>query len=138
MDAKGGYLLTGGKAPVWAGEFGTGNDTPAAAGTGTAHGASSPGDWNLGAWLANFLAWAKLRDVDWCLWLLDGTMRKGTTPQAGTLQFTGGDRSGYGLLAQDWTGASSPALLHALQSIMPATVGPGTPRGRQAGTFAAG
>jgi endoglucanase len=123
MDAKGGYLLTGGKAPVWVGEFGTGNDTPAAAGAGTAHGASSPGDWNLGAWFASFLAWAKLRDVDWCLWLLDGTMRKGTTPQANTLLFTDGDRSGYGLFAQDWTGVSSPALLHALQSIMPATLG---------------
>jgi hypothetical protein len=40
--------------------------------------------------------------------------------------------------AQDWTGVSSPALLHALQSIMPATVGPGTPGDRQAETIAAG
>ena len=30
MDAKGGYLLTGGIAPVWVEEFGTGNATPAA------------------------------------------------------------------------------------------------------------
>jgi hypothetical protein len=64
-------------------------------------------------------------------------MRKGTTPQANTLRFTDGDRSGYGLFAQDWTGVSSPALLRALQSIMPATVGPGTPGDRQAPTIAA-
>lgn len=127
MDAKGGYLLTRGEAPVWVGEFGTGNDTPAAAGAGTAHGKNSPGDWNLGAWFSNFLAWARLRDADWCLWLLDGTLRKSTTPQTGPLLYADGDRSGYGLFAQDWTGVSSPALLHALQSIMPATLGPGTP-----------
>jgi hypothetical protein len=65
-------------------------------------------------------------------------MRKGTTPQANTLLFTDGDRSGYGLFAQDWTGVSSPALLHALQSIMPATLGPGTPGATQAETTAAG
>ena len=127
MDAKGGYLLTGGVAPVWVGEFGTGNATPAAVLSGAAHGASSPGDWNLGMWFSHFLAWAKLRDVDWCLWLLDGTMRRGTTPQTNQLQFAEGDRSGYGLFAQDWMGVSSPALLEALQSIMPATLGPGTP-----------
>jgi hypothetical protein len=36
-----------------------------------------------------------------------------------------GDRSGYGLFAQDWTGVSNPALLKALQAIQPPTTGPG-------------
>jgi hypothetical protein len=65
-------------------------------------------------------------------------MRKGTTPQANTLRFTDGDRSGYGLFAQDWTGVSSPALLRALQSIMPATQGPGTSEAGQAETVTVG
>ena len=93
MDNAGGFLLTGGTAPVWIGEFGTGNDSLAAVGAATAIGASSPSDGNLGAWFRNFLAWACQTDVDWCWWLLDGTMCQGTTPQVNQLQFALGDRA---------------------------------------------
>jgi endoglucanase len=125
MDAKGGFLMTKGIAPLWIGEFGTGNDSLAAVGASTAHGAASPSDANLGGWFRNFLGWARQRDADWCYWMLDGTMRRGTTPVTNQLQWAEGDRSGYGLFAQDWIGPSNPALLEALQSIQPATAGPG-------------
>jgi len=49
----------------------------------------------------------------------------GITRQANQLQFALGDRSSYGLFAQDWTGVSNPALLEALQAIQAATIGPG-------------
>ena len=125
MDNAGGFLLTDGTAPVWIGEFGTGNDSLAAVGASSVIGASSPSDGHLGAWFSNFLAWAAQADVDWCWWLLDGTMCQGTTPQVNQLQFALGDRSGYGLFAQDWTGVSNPALLQALQAIQRPTTGPG-------------
>jgi endoglucanase len=125
MDNAGGFLLTGGTAPVWIGEFGTGNDSLAAVGASSVIGASSPSDGNLGAWFRNFLAWAGQTDVDWCWWLLDGTMCQGTTPQINQLQFALGDRADYGLFAQDWTGVSNPALLQALQAIQAPTTGPG-------------
>jgi endoglucanase len=125
MDAAGGYLMTSGTAPVWIGEAGTGNASRAAVDPSAPHGSSSPGDWSLGAWFANLSAWLSARDADWCAWHLDGTMRKGTTQQVNTLAFAEGDRAGYGLFAQDWTGPSSPALLAALQALMPATQGPG-------------
>ena len=125
-NAKGGYLMTQGKAPVGVGEFGSGTAClPAAAVPGAERGSGSPGDGNLGQWFGNFLAWARQTDVDWCWWHLDGTMRRGTVPQQNTLQFAEGDRAGYGLFAQDWQGPSSRALLGQLQSIMPATLGPG-------------
>ena len=41
------------------------------------------------------------------------------------LQFALGDRAGYGLFAQDWTGVSNPALLQALQAFQAPTTGPG-------------
>ena len=125
MDNAGGFLLTNETAPVWIGEFGTGNDSLAAVGASTLIGASSPADGNLGAWFSNFLAWAGQADVDWCWWLLDGTMCQGTTPQVNQLHFALGDRAGYGLFAQDWTGVSNPALLQALQAIQPPATGPG-------------
>ena len=117
--------MTDQTALVWIGEFGTGNDSLAAVGASTVIGASSPGDGKLGAWFDNFLAWAGQTDVDWCWWLLDGTMCKGTTPAVNKLQFALGDRSGYGLFAQDWTGVSNPALLRALQAIQRPVTGPG-------------
>jgi hypothetical protein len=49
----------------------------------------------------------------------------GTTPETHQLQCSLGDRSSYGLFAQDWVGVSNPALLKALQSIVPPTTGPG-------------
>src|SRR5271165_4714631 len=125
MNNAGGFLMTEGTAPVWIGEFGTGNDSLAAVGASSVIGASSPSDGNLGAWFNNFLAWAGQTDVDWCWWLLDGTMCQGTTPQTNQLQFALGDRSGYGLFAQDWTGVSNPALLEALQAIKRPVTGPG-------------
>ena len=125
MDNAGGFLMTDQTAPVWIGEFGTGNDSLAAVGASTVIGASSPADGKLGAWFDNFLAWAGQTDVDWCWWLLDGTMCKGTTPAVNKLQFALGDRSGYGLFAQDWTGVSNPALLRALQAIQRPVTGPG-------------
>jgi len=125
MDNAGGFLLTAGTAPVWIGEFGTGNDSLAAVGASSVIGASSPSDANLGAWFSNFLAWAGQADVDWCWWQLDGTMCQGTTPQVNKLQWALGDRATYGLFAQDWMGASNPALLRALQAIQAPKTGPG-------------
>ncbi len=125
MDNAGGFLLANGTAPVWIGEFGTGNDSLAAVGAATVIGAASPSDGNLGAWFSNFLAWAGQTDVDWCWWQLDGTMCQGTTPQTNQLQWALGDRATYGLFAQDWTGVSNPALLKALQAIQAPTTGPG-------------
>ncbi len=125
MDNAGGFLMTGGTAPVWVGEFGTSNDSLASVGASTEVGASSPGGGNLGAWFSNFLGWARQTDLDWCMWLLDGTMSRGTTPVTNKLQFVQGDRADYGLFAQDWAGVSNPALLEALQSIQGATAGPG-------------
>jgi endoglucanase len=110
MDAASGYLMTQGRAPVLAGEFGDDNALQAT--------------WS-GGWFANFAAWAAARDCDWMIWLLDGTTRKGTTPQANVQQCADGDRSGYGVYAQDWQGPSNPAMLGALQDLMPATQGPG-------------
>ncbi len=104
--------MTQGTAPVWIGEFGTDND-------------SLDASTAIGGWFGNFLAWAAQTDVDWCLWLLDGTMCQGTTPQTNRLQFSLGDRAAYGLFAQDWTGVSNPALLEALQSIQTPVTGPG-------------
>ena len=49
MDNAGGFLLTDGTAPVWIGEFGTGNDSLAAVGASSVIGASSPSDGKLGA-----------------------------------------------------------------------------------------
>ena len=111
MDAKGGYLLTQGRAPVWVGEFGCDNDKPAT--------------FAGGGWFGNFAAWAKARDIDWCWWQMDGTMRKGTTPQTNVLQMADGDRAGFGLFASDWSGPANRAQLEALQALMPATAGPG-------------
>jgi endoglucanase len=125
MNKAGGFLMTEGTAPVWIGEFGTGNDSLAAVGASPVIGASSPSDGKLGAWFNNFLAWAGQTDVDWCWWMLDGTMCRGTTPQTNQLQFALGDRSGYGLFAQDWTGVSNPALLEALQHLQRPVTGPG-------------
>jgi endoglucanase len=125
IDDAGGFLMTGGTAPVWIGEFGTANDSLTAVGaTTTARPPGSP-EAQLGAWFSNFLAWAGQTDADWCLWLLDGTMCLGTTPETNQLQCALGDRNGYGLFAQDWVGVSNPALLKALQSIVPPTTGPG-------------
>ena len=125
MGGAGGFLMTNGTAPVWVGEFGTANDSLVAVGAATEIGAASPSHQNLGAWFGNFLAWAGQTDVDWCMWLLDGTMCRGTIPQVNKLQFALGDRAGYGLFAQDWIGVSNPALLEALQSIQRPVTGPG-------------
>ena len=110
MDKAGGYLMTQGRAPVWVGEFGDDNSLRAT--------------WG-GGWLANFAAWAKTRDAEWCLWELGGTERKGTTPQVNTQKFADGDRASYGLFSQSWQGPSNPAMLERLQDLMPATLGPG-------------
>jgi endoglucanase len=125
MGNAGGFLMTEGTAPVWIGEFGTANDSLAAVGASTVVGASSPAEIHLGGWFSNFLAWAGQTDVDWCWWVLDGTMCAGTTPQTNQLQWALGDRSTYGLFAQDWTGVSNPALLKALQAIQRPVRGPG-------------
>lgn len=111
MDAKSGYLMNGGKAPVWVGEFGTDN----------AHRATF-----TSGWFADFTAWARARDADWCWWLLDGTLRLGTTPQTGKLQAAEGDRSSFGLFSQSWQGPSNPVMLAQLQSLQRPRLGPGT------------
>jgi endoglucanase len=111
MDKNSGYLMTQDRAPVWVGEFGGNNELPAT--------------FAGGGWFGSFAAWARARDVDWAWWCMDGTTRKGTTPQTNVQQCADGDRSGFGIFSQSWNGPSNRVLLERLQELMPATQGPG-------------
>lgn len=124
-----GYILSQGIAPLWIGEMGVANDTldalrTPAQGAGDGLGAG-PVSRAYGNWWANFLAWQASQDPDWCCWHLSGTHRQGTTPSTNQLQYVEGDRPWNGLYAQDWSGPASPAVIEALQAIMPAKLGPG-------------
>lgn len=125
MDNRAGYLLTGNTAPVWVGETGTENASLAAVGVpGAKRGSQSPSTLAQGQWFANFLAWARARDVDWCWWVMDAWHVQGTEPTTNKLVYADRDRASYGLFAQDWRGPSSADLLDQLISLMPATQGP--------------
>ena len=128
-----GYVTVAGEpytAPLWVGEFGVANDSMAAIGAGPmSYGnglGAGPVSQPYENWWANFVAWAFTRaDLDWCTWHLSGTHVQGTTPSTNQLQYNRGDRCWDGLFAQDWAGPANPAVIEALQSIMPALTGPG-------------
>lgn len=132
QQANAGYLMTEGKAPVWIGEFGIANDCLSAlsASNPVSHGnglGAGPVSQSYGAWMDSFIQfWGPSGlDADWCMWHLSGTHRKGTQPSTNQLQYNEGDRCWDGLLAQDWSGPASPAVLELLQSLMKVTQGPG-------------
>jgi endoglucanase len=110
MDSHGGYLLAEGRAPVWIGEFGIATDKPSSMTTG---------------WFANFIRYAKERDLDWSLWHLDATVHEAHVPQTNALWAEEDQREAFSLLATDWMGPSSRTLLAQLQSIMAPVSGPG-------------
>lgn len=127
-----GYITVAGQpftAPLWIGEFGVANDCMAALGGPVSYGdglGAGPVSQGYGNWWANFQAWAHVRaDLDWCTWHLSGTHVQGTAPSTNQLQYARGDRCWDGLFAQDWQGPANPAVIEALQSIMPALTGPG-------------
>jgi endoglucanase len=126
MHRRGGFVTDAGHsytAPLWVGEFGVSNSSPAA--LGLAQGGSSSPDKGMAGWWENFMAWAESLDVDWCWWHLSGTHVLGTEPQTNRLIYTEGDRCTSGLLAQDWQGPSSPYLVSQLQALAVPKTGPG-------------
>jgi aryl-phospho-beta-D-glucosidase BglC (GH1 family) len=119
MTKNGGYLLTGGTAPVWLGEFGD-----------NASALSSPGGG--GTWWANIQAWLKEYDVDWCWWALNPTHGQSCTPGTGHIQYNWGAPEPYGLLTLDWSDVGYPAAVSMLQALMPPSTGPGIGSARRA------
>lgn len=113
MDAKGGYLMARGTAPVWLGEFGIDQGDIA-----------NPAS-RAGAWWSDVYAWIEQHDADWCWWGLNPVHAKGTTPATGQPQSSWGARAGEGVLAADWTGVANPQVLELFQAIMPPGRGPG-------------
>lgn len=97
MDAKGGYLVQQGLAPLWIGEAGCSTDVSLAAFT--------------SGWLPAFMAWAQARRVHWCWWELAATGVLGTEPATGKVQAEPGRREPFGLMAgHDWGGSQAAAL----------------------------
>jgi endoglucanase len=97
-DARWGYLLTQGKAPVWVGEFGLNTDmSTAAVSTG---------------WLPDFLAYYGDRQpCGGCWWELSATSVLGTEPATNVVKMAPGGREGFGLMAgQDWLGSQVRVL----------------------------
>jgi hypothetical protein len=97
-DAKWGYLLTGGKAPVWVGEFGLNTDMADAA--------------VASGWLPNFLAYyADRGPCGACWWELSATAVAGTEPSTNAVKMAAGQREGFGLMSgQDWGGSQAKVL----------------------------
>jgi endoglucanase len=104
-DAKWGYLLTQGKAPVWVGEFGLSTDMNTAA--------------MQSGWLPDFLAYYGDRQpCGACWWELSATAVLGTEPVTNAVKMAPGGREGFGLMSgQDWLG-SQTAVLDMLAPIM--------------------
>lgn len=106
MDARGGYLATGGTCPLWIGEFGSNTDAPLAS--------------MRSGWLPLFISWASRRPVHWCWWELSATAVLGTQPSTNAVRVRPGQREAFSLMAgQDWRGTQSD-LLAMLAPIMPA------------------
>ncbi|HVI77046.1 MAG TPA: cellulase family glycosylhydrolase, partial [Candidatus Acidoferrum sp.] len=103
MDASMGYLVRNGIAPLWIGEFGINTDKPS----------------NLtGGWWSNFMTYTRERNLDVCLWHLDGTLHVAHEPVTNLLKAEEGQRESFSLYASDWMGPSTPTLLTQLQGLM--------------------
>lgn len=105
MDAKGGYLVQQGIAPLWIGEFGANTDVPLAQ--------------MQSGWLPQFIAYAAKRGLHWCWWELSATAVRGTEPATNQVKVQAGQREAFSLLAgQDWRGTQA-ALLDMLAPVLP-------------------
>lgn len=105
MDAAGGYLVTGGTAPLWIGEFGANTDVPLAA--------------MRSGWLPQFISYAARRGLHWCWWELSATAVLGTEPATNTVKMQAGQREAFSLMAgQDWAGTQTD-LLAMLAPVIP-------------------
>ena len=103
MDARAGYLVTQGKAPLWIGEFGTNTDV---------HDSMTRG------WMPQFLAWAAARGVHWCWWQLNAETVLSIEPVTNVTKTVDGDRETYGLMSgDDWNGSQARTMA-ALAPIM--------------------
>lgn len=119
MHGNGGYILREQIAPLWIGEFGNNPRAPAN------FGLAGAGDAESAVWWGNFEAWVTEHDVDWCWWALNPTQPRGTVPVAGRHRSNWGDPEPWGLLAPDWRGVASPAVLDILKQMIPPRTGPG-------------
>jgi endoglucanase len=114
MDARSGYLVTQGRAPLWVGEWGSDNSVR----PGQPRGSFSPSSAAQQQWFANARAWIAARGVSWCWWVLDAWHVKGTEPVTNKLVYADGDQTTYGLLAgQDGLGTSKD-LIGLLRALM--------------------
>lgn len=103
MDARGGYLMAEGTAPVWVGEFGTDTDR---------HDAMTSG------WMPLFLAWTQARGVHWCWWQMSAETVLAYEPTTNALKTPDGDRETYGLMSgNDWHGTQD-RIIAALTPVM--------------------
>lgn len=104
MDARGGYLVTGGFAPLWVGEFGANTDVPTAV--------------MRSGWLPMFITWAAKRGVHTCWWELGSTAVLGTQPATNKIMMQPGQREAFSLTAgHDWAGTQT-ALLALLAPLL--------------------
>ena len=122
LKAAAGYIMDAQIAPVWVGEFST--DTRSLANFGLSA-VTQPREARNAAWWRNMYAWLTAADVDWCWWGLNPTHARGTNPETGRMHFDWGQPATDGLLADDWSGVASPAIMEILQSLMRARTGPG-------------
>lgn len=101
-------------APVWLGEFGTCNTSPACGYD------TTPG--SQGQWFSSLIQYVAQKQLGWAYWSVNGSESTGPTREYGALEW-------YGFLSQDWT-APYPWLaqeLSAIQTPLPgATTIPGT------------
>lgn len=115
LDNHWGYILEPGHsytAPVWVGEFGTCHSPVSCLQDSTPN--------SQGFWFSNFVQYQKQKDTDWCYWPLNGTQASGTSR-------TFDAEEGWGILDITWRApaAGQPSLLETLQTIIPASQGPG-------------
>jgi endoglucanase len=103
MDRHGGYLVRDNIAPVWIGEFGINATVPSSF---------------TSNWWSHFMSYAVERDLDVCLWHLDGTVHVAHEPVTNAPKTVEGQREGFSLFKPDFATPTSPVMLEALQSLM--------------------
>lgn len=104
ITKKQGYLVTGSNPqPVWIGEFGTCNTSPACV--------NSTSNANNGYWFGFLSDYIKTHNLDWSYWSINGTEATGNTRAWGAAET-------YGVLNAQWNGSALPALTTALQGMM--------------------
>lgn len=110
LDSKWGFLADPDEnVPLWVGEFGTCHKLDSCVAS------TTPAD--SGFWFSNFARYLQERDLDWAYWAVNGTQASGTTR-------TLGEEEGFGIFKKNWTDVASPALLNALQAVVPPSATP--------------